>query len=81
LWLNSKPTQIEIIDNRYIFVILEKAILKIDTETQVGSFFSYGDSEQLNYTYKEIQDWIKIFGKKYLLPLDEDLKEKYNISK
>ncbi len=40
---------------------------------------SYGDGEELDYQFEEIQEWIKFFGKEYLLPLDEEIKKKYGV--
>ncbi|MBB3841041.1 WD40 repeat protein [Runella defluvii] len=79
LWVNTKPKQIEIIDNRYLFVVVGKAILKMDLQTQRGNFFSYGDGEPLDYTYEEIVEWMKVFGDEYLGPLSEEVKEKYGV--
>ncbi|MCU0470765.1 MAG: hypothetical protein MUF58_19435 [Arcicella sp.] len=79
LWVNKQPTQINIIDNRYLYVTVGKAIIKMDLETQKGNFFSYGDGEPLDYTYEEIQEWKKVFGDQYLLPLDDEIKKKYGI--
>jgi hypothetical protein len=36
---------------------------------------SFGDGEELDYEYDEIVEWKKVFGDKYLLPLDEELKK------
>jgi hypothetical protein len=79
LWLNKVPTQVQIIDNRYLYVTVGKAIVKADLQTQQGNLMSYGDGEELDYHYEEIQEWIKVFGDKYLLPLDEEIKKKYGI--
>ncbi len=79
LWLNKIPTQVDIIDNRYLYVTVGKAIVKTDLQTQQGNLMSYGDGEPLNYKFEEIQAWIKVFGDKYLLPLDEELKKKYGV--
>lgn len=82
VYSNKKYTPYaEIRDNRFLNVISGKAIIKTDLEIQKGNFFSYGDGEPLDYTFEEIQEWIKVFGDKYLLPLDEDLKKKYGITK
>jgi WD40 repeat protein len=35
--------------------------------------------EKIENDIKKIQEWIRIFGDKYLLPLDEELKKKYGI--
>lgn len=77
LWVNKKPTQINVIDNR--FVVVGKAILKMDLQTQRGNFFSYGDGEPLDYTYEEIVEWMKVFGDEYLGLLSEEVKEKYGV--
>ncbi len=79
LWLNKVPTQIDIIDNRYLYVTVGKAIVKTDLETQQGNLMSYGDGEELDYEYDEIVEWKKVFGKQYLLPLDEEIKKKYGV--
>ncbi|MEA5140192.1 WD40 repeat domain-containing protein [Arcicella rigui] len=79
LWLNKKPTEVQIIDNRYLYVTVGKAIVKTDLQTQKGNLMSFGDGERLDYKYEEIQEWIKVFGDKYLLPLDEEIKKKYSI--
>ncbi len=79
LWLNKKPTQVDIIDNRYLYVTVGKAIVKTNLETQRGNIMSFGDGEKLDYEYDEIVEWKKVFGKQYLLPLDEEIKNKYGI--
>ncbi|MFD2240482.1 WD40 repeat domain-containing protein, partial [Flectobacillus roseus] len=79
LWLNKVPTQVHILDNRYLYVTVGKAIVKTDLQTDQGHIMSYGDGEELDYKYEEIQEWIKVFGDKYLLPLDEEIKKKYGI--
>lgn len=80
LWINkSFPTYVALRDNRYLFVTVGKSIIKTDIQTQQGNLFSYGDGEPLNYTYEEIQEWIKVFGDEFLMPLDNKIKKKYNI--
>ncbi|MEA5428273.1 WD40 repeat domain-containing protein [Arcicella lustrica] len=79
LWLNKVPTDIDIINNRYLYVTVGKAIVKTDLQTQQGNLMSYGDGEPLDYKFEEIQEWIKAFGDKYLLPLDEEIKKKYGV--
>ncbi len=79
LWLNKVPKDIDIIDNRYLFVTVGKAIVKTDIQTQQGNLMSYGDGEALDYEYEEIQAWIEAFGDKYLMPLEEEIKKKYDI--
>jgi WD40 repeat protein len=80
LWLNKEPYRINIIDNRYLYVTVGKAIVKTDLETQRGKLMSFGDGEELDYKYDEIQEWIKALGDQYLLPLDEEIKKKYGIT-
>jgi hypothetical protein len=77
LWLNKVPTQVDIIDNRYLYVTVGKAIVKTDLETQRGNIMSYGDGEELDYKYDEIVEWKKVFGKDYLLPMDQETYDKY----
>ena len=79
LWLNKKPTEVQIIDNRYLYVTVGKAIVKTDLQKQKGNLMSFGDGEPLDYQYDEIMEWKKAFGKEYLLPLDEEIKKKYDI--
>lgn len=79
IYLNKKPKQIQIADNRYLFIVSGKAIIKTDLIGQKGYKFSYGDGEELDYTYEEIEEWKKVFGEQYLLPLDEEIKKKYKI--
>ncbi|RFS17350.1 hypothetical protein [Emticicia sp. C21] len=81
LWVNKKPTQAQIIKNQYLYVAVGKAIIKMDLHAQRGDFFSYGDSEPLDYTHEEIKDWKGVFGSQYLMPLDKEIKEKYGIKK
>ncbi|MDH4461013.1 MAG: hypothetical protein QE277_06290 [Flectobacillus sp.] len=79
LWLNKAPTQVNIIDNRYLYVTVGKAIVKTDLQTQQGNLMSFGDGEELDYEYDEIVEWKKALGDQYLLPLDEKIKKKYGI--
>ncbi|PAC31468.1 hypothetical protein BWI92_09030 [Flectobacillus sp. BAB-3569] len=79
LWLNRIPSDIDIIDNHFLHVAVGAAIVKTDLQTQQGNIMSYGDGEELDYEYDEIVEWMKAFGDKYLLPLDEELKKKYGI--
>ena len=56
LWINKKPSDIQIINNRYLYVTVGKAIIKMNIQEQRGDFFSYGDGEPLDYTYEEIEE-------------------------
>ena len=79
LYINTKPTQIQLIQNRYLYVVAGKAVIKTDILEQPGNLFSYGDKETLDYTYEEIKEWMEVFGDEYLGPLDEQTIEKYNV--
>ncbi len=78
LWLNKEPRDVNIIDNQ-LYVTVGKAIIKTDLDKDRGDIMSWGDGEPLDYKYDEIQEWIKVFGDKYLLPLSEEVKKKYGI--
>jgi hypothetical protein len=60
LWLNKIPSDIDIIDNRYLYVTVGKAIVKTDLQTQQGDLMSFGDGEELDYEYDEIVEWKKV---------------------
>ncbi len=75
LYLNTKPTETHLLQSRYLYVVAGKAIIKTDILTQPGNLFSYGDEENLDYTYGEIKEWMKVFGRENLLPLSEQTKE------
>ncbi|MFY7830156.1 MAG: WD40 repeat domain-containing protein, partial [Flectobacillus sp.] len=77
LRLNKKPKDIDIIDNRYLYVTVGKAIVKTDLQIQHGNIMSYGDGEELDYEYDEIVEWKKAFEKDYLLPMDQETYDKY----
>lgn len=79
LYVNKKPTKVNLLENRFLYVVVGKAILKTDLQTQPGNLFSYGDGEELDYTFEEIEEWIRLFGDEYLLPLDDEIKKKYGI--
>lgn len=79
LYVNIEPEQIHLLQNRYLYVVVGKAIIKTDILEQPGNLFSYGDGATLNYTYEEIKEWMKVFGDEYLRPLDERIKEKYGV--
>ncbi|WP_221391059.1 hypothetical protein [Dyadobacter sp. NIV53] len=78
LQLNTTPTSVNIIDNRTLYITAGKAIIKIDAYKK-GRFFSFGDGEKMHYTYKEIKEWIRLFGDQFLEPLSEETRERYGI--
>lgn len=79
LYINTEPNRICFGQNRYLYVVAGRAIIKTDIMKQPGNLFSYGDCETLDYTYDEIKEWMKEFSEKYLPPLDEQTKKKYGV--
>lgn len=81
LYLNTVPKQIKLAQNCNLYVTAGKALIKTDFTNEGETYFSYGDRETLDYTYDEINEWMKIFGGEYLGELDQQTKQKYRIEK
>ncbi len=81
LYLNIRPTQIKLVQNCNLYVQVGEALIKTDFTNEGQAYFSYGNRETLDYTYDEVDEWMKVFGADYLGDLDPQTKEKYRIGK
>ena len=83
LWLSKKVEDrhnIKVVNNHYLLVKIGKSLVKTDI-TKSGDWFSYGDGEEMNYDPQEIESWKKTFVQQFLLPLEQEIIEKYKLQK
>lgn len=81
LYLNATPKQIKLVQNCNLYVDVDGALIKTDFTNEGQSFFSYGNHKSLDYTYDEVDEWMKVFGDDYLGQLDTQTRQKYRIGK
>ncbi|MCW3110140.1 MAG: repeat-containing protein, partial [Segetibacter sp.] len=80
IWFSQKPVGAEMLPGNQLYVAAGKNIIKLDLETRKDKVFYYVDSDKpLDYTFEEIQEWMHVFGDRYLLPLSDEIKVKYGI--
>lgn len=81
LYLNTIPKQIKLTQNCNLYVNVDGAVIKTDFANEGQTYFSYGNREILDYTYDEVDEWMKVFGPDYLGELDSQTQKKYGIGK
>jgi WD40 repeat protein len=77
--LNKNISNIVIMDDLHMYIDAGKTVTRLNLEDTKGAVFSWGDSEPLDYTLEEINEWIRLFGDEYLGPLSEEVIEKYGL--
>ncbi len=83
LWLSKEVegtdfNNTKVINEHYLLVKVGRALIKTDV-TKPGDWFSYGDGEEMDYDDKAIENWKKTFAQQFLLPLEQEIVEKYKL--
>jgi hypothetical protein len=78
-WVSASIDDVKFTNSNYLLIKAGNSIVKVDINSKRGNFFRYIDSGSMDYSFDEIQEWIKLFGNQYLLPLSESIKRNYGI--
>jgi WD40 repeat protein len=80
IWLTRWPSDVKILSERWLYIVVGKKVLKRNLQTQIGNYFYYSKEDvPMNYGFEDIQEWIRLFGKQYMRPLTTEIKETYKI--